>query len=423
MYFVAGLLCAGLLVLIVSPALWRRAVRLTRHRVESMVPVSLAEIRADKDHLRAEFAVATRALELKVGHLEDRAAEQEVEIGRKREEAARLAREHAERTAELRDLEARASRLSDELAARVERLAAVTAELAARDRLLEDRARAFSVLKGDYEAAQQLIEEQQVEMVARNTEIASLGTALAAQRGSEARLAAASEEMNRAFEAAKASLAAEILRRDQLAADVTRLAAERDRQGGELALRQAEIERLNAELAGGGARRQELEERLAAAEKALSEARAEIAELRRRAEAGSDNLEKAIAATEAEKAALGARFARLEGDILVLRDENSELKRVAGASWDAEKAENAALRQRLSAIANDIVALSQKLAAAEAAQAASNDDEARPRRPYVPPPPATRRPGPAHAGEQPGAAEARTLAERIRALQHSVSRH
>ena len=56
MYFALGLLAAGLLALVVTPAIWRRAMRLARARIEAGVPLTRAEIDADKDQLRAGFA-------------------------------------------------------------------------------------------------------------------------------------------------------------------------------------------------------------------------------------------------------------------------------------------------------------------------------------------------------------------------------
>jgi hypothetical protein len=57
MYFALGLLVAGLIALIIMPAVWKRAVRLTKRRIEAATPITLSEFRADKDQLRAEFAL------------------------------------------------------------------------------------------------------------------------------------------------------------------------------------------------------------------------------------------------------------------------------------------------------------------------------------------------------------------------------
>ena len=60
MYVALGFLLASLLALIVAPAFWRRAVRLTKRRIEMTMPMSASDIQADKDQLRAEFAIELR---------------------------------------------------------------------------------------------------------------------------------------------------------------------------------------------------------------------------------------------------------------------------------------------------------------------------------------------------------------------------
>ena len=61
--FGLGFLVAGLLWLILLPAFWNRAVRLTRERIERALPMSLNEISAEQDRLRASFAVEQRRAE------------------------------------------------------------------------------------------------------------------------------------------------------------------------------------------------------------------------------------------------------------------------------------------------------------------------------------------------------------------------
>lgn len=65
--FALGFLVAGLIWLLFLPAFWRRAVRLSRARVERVLPLSLNEIEAEKDRLRAEHDVAIARLERTVG--------------------------------------------------------------------------------------------------------------------------------------------------------------------------------------------------------------------------------------------------------------------------------------------------------------------------------------------------------------------
>ena len=55
MFSALGFLAASLIALVLLSAVWHRAVRLTTRRIEGAIPVSMAEIQADKDQLRAEF--------------------------------------------------------------------------------------------------------------------------------------------------------------------------------------------------------------------------------------------------------------------------------------------------------------------------------------------------------------------------------
>ncbi|ADH89890.1 conserved hypothetical protein [Ancylobacter novellus DSM 506] len=86
MYSAIGFLTATLLALLALPAVWRRAVRLTRKRIEGAIPSTTAEILADKDEQRAIFAADVRRLEVEVGKLQARAASQWGEVTRQAEE-------------------------------------------------------------------------------------------------------------------------------------------------------------------------------------------------------------------------------------------------------------------------------------------------------------------------------------------------
>ena len=90
MYFGIGFLLAVLSVLVVVPLVHRRAVRLTTRRLEATIPLSMAEVHADKDLLRAEFAMSTRRLETNVEQLKAKSASQLAELGRKGDAVNRL---------------------------------------------------------------------------------------------------------------------------------------------------------------------------------------------------------------------------------------------------------------------------------------------------------------------------------------------
>src|SRR4026209_2748429 len=107
MFVGIGFLVAGLLVIGVIPLVHARAVRLTQRRLEALTPLSMAEIQADKDQLRAEFAMSTRRLEMSVEQMKTRSTSQLAELGKKGDAINRLKVELGDKTAAIFSLEAR----------------------------------------------------------------------------------------------------------------------------------------------------------------------------------------------------------------------------------------------------------------------------------------------------------------------------
>ena len=107
MFVGIGFLVAGLLVIGAIPLVHARAVRLTMKRLEAVTPMSMAEIQADKDQLRAEFAMSTRRLEMSVDQLKNKSTGQLAELGKKNDVINRLKIELGEKAATIFALEAR----------------------------------------------------------------------------------------------------------------------------------------------------------------------------------------------------------------------------------------------------------------------------------------------------------------------------
>lgn len=131
MIFALGFLVAGLAALAFAPAFWRRANRLTRRRLEMQMPLSVHEILAERDQLRAEFAVERCRLDQRADHLNDRHAGALVEIGR---QTARISRLEGALSSQAK------SQLETEeaLAQSTEQLTSVEAELGALRKALYD---------------------------------------------------------------------------------------------------------------------------------------------------------------------------------------------------------------------------------------------------------------------------------------------
>src|SRR6188474_2451762 len=123
----------------VAPAIWRRAAALTRKRIEASVPLSLNDIQADKDRIRAEFAMSTRRLEMSIKGFKEKAAAQVVEINRNREELKRLAAERDARNQAISGAEAREGELRTELRQREDRLQLLGERLLEVEQTLQER--------------------------------------------------------------------------------------------------------------------------------------------------------------------------------------------------------------------------------------------------------------------------------------------
>src|SRR5215471_12862876 len=152
MFFGLGFLAASLIGLIVIPFVHGRAVRLTVRRLEAATPVSMAEIQADKDQLRAEFAMSTRRLEMSVDQLKTKTSGQLAELG--------------EKTATIFALEAREKVLKDQLHATEDELAVKTKALRQAERSLADRQSDLSKLTTDLDDKSVAAAGQGVEIVA-----------------------------------------------------------------------------------------------------------------------------------------------------------------------------------------------------------------------------------------------------------------
>ncbi len=90
MLVVLGFLVASLIALLLAPSLWRRAARLTTRRLEQSMPMSIADIEADRDQLRANYAIMIRRLEAALSQEKMLAARYLVQISRLQMEIASL---------------------------------------------------------------------------------------------------------------------------------------------------------------------------------------------------------------------------------------------------------------------------------------------------------------------------------------------
>src|SRR5438105_2983365 len=361
MFFGLGFLAASLLGLVIVPFVHGRAVRLTVRRLEAATPLSMAEIQADKDQLRAEFAMSTRRLEMSVDQLKTKTTTQLAELGKKTDTINRLKVDLGEKTAAIFALEARDKALKDQLHATEEEFSAKSGTLREVERVLADKEAELARLTAELEDRSVLFDSQSVEVVALRTQVDALkGQVVGLQkdvRDTEDRLAR--ERLD--SEASSRELADEQGQVEKLGHRVAQL----ERQ---LAGQVAEAEILSRRLA-------DLEMRLSEQGRVLVEREHERDQLRRDLEATrkiETDLRQELTMTDrrhgdaleglkTEKSLVESQLDRARDDRAKLQRELAAMKREAEAAWAAERVENALLRERINDVAAEVVRLTSVL--------------------------------------------------------------
>ncbi len=209
LFFALGFLCAGFLALLVAPAVWRRAVRLTRQRVEASVPLTLSEIQADKDSMRAGFAMAVRKLEMDVRALREKSAEQMVEIGRSHEALALLERERAALDEKLAQSVKDGAAAREELGQHAARVQELSERLKLGEQAVAERSLELERLGQLYDEASFSASNRQIELVSREAELEKLSSNLSVLREENKNLARKGKEAQAEGQRADTALNAE----------------------------------------------------------------------------------------------------------------------------------------------------------------------------------------------------------------------
>jgi chromosome segregation ATPase len=361
MYFGIGFLVAALIGLVVVPLVHGRAVRLTMRRLEAAAPLSMAEIQADKDQLRAEFAMSTRRLEMSVEQLKTRSTSQLAELGKKGDAINRLKIELGEKTATIFALEARDKNLRDQLRATEEEVAVKTSVMHDAQRTLSDKQAGLAKLMGELDERSTLADSQKIEIIALKTQVDALKERLDSA-GHELRVVEDRRDAERVeLKAATQELSFERGRVENLG----RRIAELEQQ---LAAQTKEAEIL-------GRRAHDLENRLGEQSRLLNESEFELKQLRQEIESArkvEGDLRTAIVEIEGRSnssaQSLKTENTQLQASIAHVKEERDRFARDLGAmkreteeAWASERVENALLRERINDVAAEVARLASAL--------------------------------------------------------------
>lgn len=369
------------------------------------MPLTSTEIRADKDRLRAEFAVTARRLEMDARTSKEMANDRFIEMSRVREELKQVASDAAKKGEAITVLETAGNELRVQLQQREAEIERKTARLAEFEQGAMKNKEEIEKLERLYEEASFSSSNRQIELVARESEIEKLNNDVSVLRAQRKEADKRHQEIAAEGKSAIDALANEkkkLMERERKLEQLLSTLADRDET---LDRRERELTRL----------REQMKKKGPAAEVFLRkrEAAAAKAEQHREEDRAATQLSPLLAGatggeTEKVVSKLNNDRERLEARLTTLVRENKKL-RAGASSFEAdqpdgtrEKREGASLREQMQDLAAEIITLT-------AALEGPNSEVAK----------ALAVPEAGGKGAENGVA-IRSIAERVRALQKAV---
>ncbi|MGE4252189.1 MAG: hypothetical protein AB7F09_22580 [Parvibaculaceae bacterium] len=173
LWFGLGFAVASLIALFLGRAAWRSGVRLGARRMQRKVPGTVSELQTERDSMRAENAMMARKLEVRMGEVKAKLAEQAAEVSRHRNRLEIMAADLAQRDKLDAGLRAEIARLEEQVATyeglisqRADSVSLTLEKLQAKDQEIDQQADEIAALKSriwKLQAKTQPIEERLTE--------------------------------------------------------------------------------------------------------------------------------------------------------------------------------------------------------------------------------------------------------------------
>jgi hypothetical protein len=281
-----GFCLAWLTALMVLPAVHNRAIRLAHQRYDDL-PLSMKEIRAEKDTIRAGFAAATRELEIRLEKLREKTVAHATDAAKKNRLIERLKQEIETVSAALRESETREQSARDglreakrgfadkdvTLGTAEGEITVLRRELAVKDTSLQAALREIATARSDLSAKDAALRNAERDMASLRSELEARDSALAGAAKDIASIKANLNDSEARERAASDALSA--IRRGSADKDATLGVVE-----GEIATLQRELATRDAALRTGEREIAGLRSELAGKDAALSRAEREIAAIK-----------------------------------------------------------------------------------------------------------------------------------------------
>jgi chromosome segregation ATPase len=409
MYVAIGFLAACMLIIGIIPVVHARAVRLTTRRLEAVTPMSMAEIQADKDQLRAEFAMSTRRLEMSVEQMKSKTTGQLAEIGKKSEAVGRLRLELSEKAATILALEAKERQLTEDLQATQQQRDETIHALQETERLLGDTRAELAATTTNRNDASLTVDSQRVELVTLRAQAEVLKGQIVSYNNETGHLRERLTGETSQLDTTRQQLTDELARSEALTTRVTELEREVIAQTTEAEILGRRVQELLARLDEQtrflGEREsasEALRNEAAATQRTIEDLRAELAEAVNGRHAHADTL-------KSERSVLENQLRQSQEERARLQDEIATMKREVETTWANERTENAVLRERINDVAAEVARLTSALEGPGSTIEGLIASDSSATAPLVP----------ANGNRAPGNGESPkgSLADRIRALQ------
>jgi chromosome segregation ATPase len=357
MFFGIGFLAASLVGLVVLPLVHNRAVQLTMKRLAASAPLSMTEVQAEKDQLRAEFAMWTRRLELSVEQMKARTTGWVVELGKKSDAINRLKAELREKTAAISPLEARQKALTDQLRVIKSELTVKTAALREAERILQENQAELVNLAADLNERSGAGHSARVEVTSLRLKVQSLKDQISGYEREARELGDRLARSRKDSAAATVELQEERGKAEKLSNRVSQLKRQLIAQTTEAEVLGRRVQEVTAQTAHQAKMMPELDaetgrlrDKVVEIHNIEAQLRADLAAASGRNKAATENLLK-------ETAIVQDQLNKAKAERTKLQQEIASMKREAEETLAAVRIDNALLRERINDIAADFARL------------------------------------------------------------------
>ncbi len=361
LFLLFGFLSAILLALMVAPAIWRRAVFLTKRRIEASQPLSLNELRAEKDQVRAEAAMDIRRLEIQRRSLNDKTVVLRKNIDKQLDQIKDLEEKKSAQAKAIEGFEADIAALNGKFDDQVLDNQKLADKLTSACDQIEVKIAENDHLARLYDEASLVSSNRQIDLVAAEAKVEQLAGEIDALKTVRGELETQLRDLSAASKIGERASELQIRKIDKLESRLEKMVATLSDAEEKVSRREKELSRLKEKLKEQRNSDTALQNQLADAEKEYAKMEKLLAMKSGEHDVPQENdigkLQTRIGQLEEERVRLETRLKAVVGENQNLKREQGVNNMPAVVTGDDEQKENAELRTQINHLAAEIVNL------------------------------------------------------------------